>query len=237
MLRKKLLTNPSLVPKPQTHWHRPTSQSHTRTIQRAQGRNFLDLLINLRKSEKNGKNEICLRESQCPLDVKPTPRKEWPQGGLTHAVYTQFLRSGHSAASDSKPPFPTTIIQEEFSLQEGSQPDTGITNTANSHRTHTVCTFPAIHSLATSRNQWSPWREKKKWGECESERCRMQQALFTHNPKIQNETKSNIFRNLRKQNKSLIKRIKVTTNYLKHALQRNNKMSIIYNKSKFCSPN
>lgn len=99
MLRKKLFTNPSLVPKPQTHWHWPPSQLHTRTIQRAQGRHFLDLLINLRKSEKNGKNEICLRESQCPLDVKPTPRKEWPQGGLTHAVYTQTVLEVRSQCS------------------------------------------------------------------------------------------------------------------------------------------
>lgn len=40
-------------------------------------------------------------------------------------------------------------------------------------------------------------------------------ALFTHNPKIQNETKGNIFRNLWKQKKSLIKDIKVTTNHPK----------------------
>lgn len=38
---------------------------------------------------------------------------------------------------------------------------------------------------------------------------------LTCNPKIQNKTTVSIFRNLRKQNKSLIKQIKVKTNDLK----------------------
>lgn len=62
--------------------------------------------------------------------------------------------------------------------------------------------------------------------------------LFTHNPKIQNETKGNIFRNLRKQNKSLIKYIKVTTNHMKMSYKDDKIMSVTNNnKSRFCSPN
>ena len=63
--------------------------------------------------------------------------------------------------------------------------------TLNSH-TQSAHPLPCT-AWSTSRNQWSPRREMEKGGECESERCRMQQALFTHNPKSQNETKGNIF--------------------------------------------
>ena len=78
------------------------------------------------------------------------------------STHRQLMRSGHSAASDSKPPFQTTVIQQEFSLQEGLQSDMGITNTANSHLTHTVCTFPAIHSLVYVQKPVVPMKGEEK---------------------------------------------------------------------------
>ena len=61
---RKLLTNPSLVPKPQTPWAFPPKSVILQDYSKAQGRHFLGLLINLTKSEENnGKNTIWSRES------------------------------------------------------------------------------------------------------------------------------------------------------------------------------